>query len=499
MGKETVPPLHTRNLDVTAPMTKASFPSSEPRSGRGSLRLGALTALVIGSMIGGGIFALPQNTAVSAAPGAMLIGWAITAFGMLALALVFHVLAERRPDLEDGIYAYARAGFGHYVGFLSAWGYWISAWVGTTSYLVLLLSTLGYFFPVFNGGNTAWAVGMASALLWFTHAIVSRGIKTAAFLNEIATVAKIVPLILFIVMAALAFRMDIFSADIWGFSSPQLGSVMDQVKGMMLVTVWVFIGIEGASVCSARAEKKSDVGKATVIGFLGVLVLLVMINVLSMGILSRAELAGLEDPSMAYVLEQAMGPWGAVIINVGLVISLLGAMLSWMVLCAEVLFSAAADGSAPAYFRKENSQGMPSHSLLISNILIQSFLIVTLYSEATYLNLMSLGTSMILVPYLLSAAFAFKVSLREGSPRQKRHLVISGIAILYSLWLIYAAGIQYFLLSSLLYAPGVFVYIKAQKENGKRLFTPAEAFLFALLAFCAVFAGFALYAGHIHL
>ena len=166
----------------------------------------------------------------------MLIGWTITAFGMLALALVFHILAERRPDLEDGIYAYARAGFGHYVGFLSAWGYWISAWVGTTSYLVLLLSTLGYFFPVFAGGNTVWAIVAASTLLWSTHAVVSRGIKTAAFLNEIATVAKIIPLVLFIVMTVLAFRMDVFSADIWGKTSLELGDIMNQVKSMMLVT-----------------------------------------------------------------------------------------------------------------------------------------------------------------------------------------------------------------------------------------------------------------------
>ena len=124
----------------------------------GKLRLGALVALVVGSMIGGGIFSLPQNMAASADVGAVLIGWAITAVGMLTLAFVFQTLANRKPDLDGGVYAYAKAGFGDYMGFSSAWGYWISAWLGNVGYFVLLFSTLGYFFPVFGEGNTVAAV-----------------------------------------------------------------------------------------------------------------------------------------------------------------------------------------------------------------------------------------------------------------------------------------------------------------------------------------------------
>ena len=110
------------------------------------LRLNALIALVVGSMIGGGIFSLPQNIAEHAAGGAVLIGWAITAVGMLALAFVFQTLANRKPELDSGVYAYAKAGFGDYMGFSSAWGYWISAWMGNVGYFVLLFSTLGYSF-----------------------------------------------------------------------------------------------------------------------------------------------------------------------------------------------------------------------------------------------------------------------------------------------------------------------------------------------------------------
>jgi arginine:ornithine antiporter / lysine permease len=213
-------------------------------------------------MVGGGIFSLPQNIAASASAGATLIGWLITGVGMLTLAFVFQTLANRKPQLDGGVYVYAKAGFGDYMGFSSAWGYWISAWIGNVSYMVLLFSTLGYFFPVFGEGNTLPAIICASVLLWLLHFLVLRGIKEAAFINTVTTIAKMVPLALFIVIAAIAFKMDVFTGDFWGEGNTELGSVMDQVRNMMLVTVWVFIGIEGASIFSARAEKRSDVGKA---------------------------------------------------------------------------------------------------------------------------------------------------------------------------------------------------------------------------------------------
>ncbi|POH38783.1 arginine-ornithine antiporter, partial [Pseudomonas fluorescens] len=331
------------------------------------LRLSALIALVVGSMIGGGIFSLPQNMAARAEVGAILIGWAITAIGMLTLAFVFQTLANRKPELDSGVYAYAKAGFGDYMGFSSAWGYWISAWMGNVGYFVLLFSTLGYFFPAFGQGNTPLAIGCASLLLWAVHFLVMRGIKEAAFINQVTTVAKIVPLLMFIVIAAVAFKADIFTRDIWGMGNPQMGSVVEQVRHMMLVTVFVFIGIEGASVYSARAQKRSDVGRATVIGFVGVLALLVLVNVLSLGIMSQPELAQLQNPSLAGVLEHVVGPWGAVLISIGLAVSLLGALLSWALLCAEILYATAQDKTMPAFLKKENANQVPVNALWLTN------------------------------------------------------------------------------------------------------------------------------------
>ena len=470
----------------------------------GKLRLGALVALVVGSMIGGGIFSLPQNMAASADVGAILIGWAITAVGMLTLAFVFQTLANRKPDLDGGVYAYAKAGFGDYMGFSSAWGYWISAWLGNVGYFVLLFSTLGYFFPIFGEGNTPAAIIGASILLWAVHFLVLRGIKEAAFINLLTTIAKVVPLVLFILIAFFAFKLDIFTSDIWGVKNPDLGSVMNQVRNMMLVTVWVFIGIEGASIFSSRAEKRSDVGKATVIGFIIVLLLLVLVNVLSLGIMTQPELAKLQNPSMAAVLEHVVGHWGAVLISVGLIISLLGALLSWVLLCAEIMFAAAKDHTMPAFLKKENENHVPVNALWLTNAMVQLFLIITLFSASTYLSLIYLATSMILVPYLWSAAYGFLLAVRAETyenalAERKKDLIIGGIALIYAIWLIYAGGLKYLLLSALLYAPGAILFAKAKRESGQPVFTNIEKVIFAAVVIGALVAAYGLYDGFLTL
>jgi arginine:ornithine antiporter/lysine permease len=455
-------------------------------------------------MIGGGIFSLPQNMAASADVGAVLIGWVITAIGMLTLAFVFQTLANRKPDLDGGVYAYAKAGFGDYMGFSSAWGYWISAWLGNVGYFVLLFSTLGYFFPIFGEGNTPAAVIGASVLLWAVHFLVLRGIKEAAFINLVTTVAKVVPLVLFVLIAVFAFKLDIFTADIWGVKNPDLGSVMNQVRNMMLVTVWVFIGIEGASIFSSRAEKRSDVGKATVIGFITVLLFLMLVNVLSLGIMTQPELAKLQNPSMAAVLEHVVGHWGAVLISVGLIISLLGALLSWVLLCAEIMFAAAKDHTMPEFLRKENANHVPVNALWLTNAMVQVFLVITLFSASTYLSLIYLATSMILVPYLWSAAYALLLAVRgetyENALRErKKDLFIGAVALIYAIWLLYAGGTKYLLLSALLYAPGAILFAKAKHELGKPIFTNVEKLIFAAVVVGALVAAYGLYAGFLTL
>lgn len=459
----------------------------------GGLSLLALLALVVGSMIGGGIFSLPQNIAAAAAAGPTIIGWIITGIGMICLALVYQFLAARKPDLNDGIYAYARAGFGDYMGFNSAWGYWLSALIGDVGYLVLIFSTVGKFFPVFEGGNTIPALICSSLLLWGIHFMILRGVQTAALVNLITTIAKIVPLFVFIALCLIGFKFDLFAVDFWGTNSG-LGSVLEQTKNMMMVTVWVFIGIEGASVYSTRANKRSDVGKATVIGFLFVLAILIAVNLISLGIMQRAQIAELADVSTADVLATAVGPWGAWFISIGVILSVLGALLSWILLCGETMQVPASDGTMPQALGRLNKNGAPANALWVTNILTQLILIGSFFSEDIYLAMATLAAALILIPYLLSALYALLITVRgEGydhEPRARtRDLLISIVATAYGIWLLVAAGASNLALTALLYLPGVFVYIWAKRERGERKYFKAyEWAIVAIFALVAVYA-----------
>ena len=467
------------------------------------LTLLPLIGLVVGSMIGGGVFNLPSDMSAHASPGAIMIGWAITGVGMLMLAFVYQGLATRKPELNSGPYAYARAGFGPYIGFQSAWGYWVSAWLGNVSYAVAIFSSLAFFFPVFGKGNNLQSVIGASVALWGLHFIVMKGIRQAAFVNMVTTAAKLVPIMAFVLIAVVAFNFDKFTFNFWGAAAPGaegLGAITHQVRSTMIVTLWVFIGIEGASVYSARAAKRSDVGAATIIGFLGALTIYVLVSLVSTGILSQKELAGLPVPSMAGVLESLVGKWGAALISLGLVVSVGGAFLSWTMLCAEIPFAAAKDGSFPRWFAKENAAGAPANSLWITNGLVQVFLIVTLVANSSYQFLYTIASVAILPPYVFSGAYALKLAITgegygAGSSGRARDLLVGLVATLYGLWLCYAAKLSELMLATLLFAPATIIYVIARRERRERLFTLPEAMIAAAIWAVALIAVYRLVTG----
>ncbi|MGK6317562.1 basic amino acid/polyamine antiporter [Neorhizobium sp. DT-125] len=466
----------------------------------GKFSLWTLTGMVVGSMVGAGIFSLPQAFGRATGPFGAVIAWAIAGFGMLMLAFVFQSLSARRPDLDAGIYAYAKAGFGNYPGFLSALGYWSAALLGNVSYFVLIKSTLGLFFPVFGDGNTVLAVATSSILLWCMHFLILRGIRQAAFINTIVTVAKIIPILLFVVLVAFGFKADLFSMDFWGGSEVAFGDIAGQVRATMLVTVFVFVGIEGASVYSRYARNRADIGIATLVGFLGVLALMVLVTLLSYGALSRPELAALRNPSMAGVLEAVVGHWGAVFVSAGLVVSVAGAYLSWVLLAAEILYSASKYGTMPRFLAHENGNGVPSRALWLTNTVVQLFLILTLFTQYAFQLALELTSSMILIPYFLVAAYGLKLALGgdtyDRDPAGRRgDLLRTAVAVIYTAGLIYAAGAQHLLLTTVIYGPGTILYLMARREQGKSAFTPAELWLFLIAATGACIAVYLLATG----
>jgi arginine:ornithine antiporter / lysine permease len=328
------------------------------------------------------------------------------------------------------------------------------------------------------------------------------GVRQAAVANIAITIAKLAPIFIFIVALLVAFNLPAFSFDFWGASTPTLGSILDQVKSTMLVTLWVFIGIEGASVESGRAESRADIGKATLLGYLTALAAYVLVSLLSFGVMSQGELAGLPTAaSMANVLDKAVGPWGSVLIRLGLVVSVVGAFLSWTLFAAEIPYRAARGGVMPDVFATENAKGSPAGALWITNILVQAFLLLTLYSNATYLALFYISATAILVPYVLSGAYALKLAFTEsGKTRTGLSdglLVVGLIATVYGIWLVYAAGPQYLMMAALLYAPGILFYWRARNARGETAFKPFEAVVAILLVITAGAAAYLMWTGQI--
>lgn len=500
-------------------------------SREGKLNAIALTALVVGSMIGAGIFSLPATFARASGGLGAIIAWAIAGVGMLMLAFVFQNLARRKSELDSGIYAYASAGFGNYLGFVSAFGFWAGTCIGNVSYFILIKSTLGSFFPVFGDGNTLAAIAASSVLLWMFHFLVLQGVQQATVINTIATIAKIIPIVVFVGVLIVAFDRNLFMMNFWGNAIPATsadlahaddygrighaavevaqagnadGSLFDQVRATMLVTVFVFLGIEGASIYSRYAANRRDVGVATVLGFVGVLCLLMLITLLSYGVMLRADLAELRQPSMAGVLEAIVGRWGAIFISVGLLISVLGAYLSWTLLAAEVLFSAAHDKAMPKFLSRENVHKVPAAALWLTTLLVQIFLILTLFTEYAFTLALELTSSLTLIPYLLVAAYALKLAktgktylLAEGG--RTKDLAIAVLATAYAMLMLYAGGLKYLLLSAVIYAPGTLLYIQARREQGLPSFNGAERLIFLATVFGGLVAVYGLASGWITL
>ncbi|CAM4133974.1 basic amino acid/polyamine antiporter [Psychrobacter arenosus] len=432
-----------------------------------------LTAIVFSSMVGAGIFSLPQNMAEVAGVNAILTAWVITGIGILFLAGCFLHLSRLKPELDGGIYTYARQGFGDLAGFFSAWGYWLCATIGVVGYLVVAFAALGSFVDtpnqvIFGEGNTVWAFIGESIILWSVHYLVLRGVKQAAFINLIATLAKSLPLLAFIVFAYYAFDLPTFNADRAGttLATP----FIEQVKGTMLITLWVFTGIEGAVVLSGRAKRRADIGRATYIGVICALVLYIAITLLSLGVMSRVDVAGLTNPSMAGLMAQMIGPVGKWVISLGLIVSVLASYLSWILYSAEVPYTAAQYHAFPRIFAKKNAQDTPYTSLILTSLTVQFCLLMILWTGKGYTTLVLISTSMILIPYFLVGAYLVKVAFREKTGWGIKAVGLG--ASVYGIWLIYAAGLDNLLLSLLLYIPGLAIYYYSRYQQRKLSATP---------------------------
>lgn len=439
-----------------------------------------LIGMVISSCIGSGVFAITGQLAGVASPGAVLIAWLIVGVGFLALAFSLNNLTEKRSDLH-GIFSYADAGWGPLAGFISGWGYWLSAWLGNVAFATMMMSTIGYFYPAFLPGNTIPCIIIASIVMWALTYLVIRGVESAAFLNAIVMVCKVAAIAVTLIFGIFLFNAGIFTADFWGNvydnavaagqygpDAAPLGSVGTQIFNCMIIMMWCFVGIEGASVVSSRAARKTDVGKATLIGSICLMLIYVGASVLPYGYMSSAEVAALDYPALVYVFSSMAPGWGGPFISIAIIISILGSWLSFTILPAETTSEMADYKLLPASWGKLNSHNAPSMSLLIVGACTQAFLIVLLFSADAYDFAFSMCTVAIVITWAFAAAYQAKWGVQNKNGVQA---AIGFVAVAFQVIGVLFNGWSFLLLTCVGYIPGFFIYVKARKDYGNAITT----------------------------
>lgn len=460
-----------------------------PAPGDRKLGFWALTAIVIGMVVGTGLYNIPQNMAAGAGPLGVAIAWLVTAVGMMFLVGTFKILADRRPELNAGIYQYTKEGFGRYAGFNIAWGYWLCTAFANIAYAVMLNDSVGAFIPAML--DYGWpSLLFGTVLIWGMFFIVARGIQTAKVINNLMAVLKVSSIVLVVVLLCLNVKYGTFSLNLLsrGLDGETLAG---QVRSTMLVTLWCFIGIEGAVMMSARAKRPRDVGRASVAGFFLAWLLYVLVSMLCYGVMGRAELAGLENPSVAYVLRAVCGGWAYWFVIISVIVALLGGWLAWTMVCAQVPYQAAVVGIFPRSFMRLNRNGMPAFGLVVSSLAMQAFLIMVLTADDVYMAALNISSMMVLPAYLMSGVYLFKITTVPGPLRRgwKGNIavarVIGALCTLYCLWLIYAGGLGLFAFTSLFYLAGTGFYLKSRRERPDaswRAATPSDVVCVLLIA-----------------
>jgi arginine:ornithine antiporter/lysine permease len=462
----------------------------------GKLGLWILTAMVVGNMVGSGIFMLPNSLANAASPAGVLMAWLVTGFGVLMLAMVFGSLAIRKPELTGGPQAYAQALFprgsviSDLAGYVVAWGYWVANWAGNVAIITTFASYLSTFFPILESpavwlhfGRYQLTVGhgltflVCTALLWGVHFLILRGIEGAGIANFVATAAKVLGFVFFIVVTLFAFQ----KANLLPFVATRTADdgasvgLFGQVNNAAVATLWAFIGVESAVVLSSRARKSGHVKLATLLGLLIAVVIYLGITFLTMGALPQQQLMHTNKP-LVDALSHVIGNGGSYIMAALALITLAGSTIGWILLSAEVPYQSARNHIFPKWFRGTNRRGAPTTSLWITNLMSQVLIFSTIsQSMAGAFNfVMTLATLSYLVPYAVAALYHLVLVVRgETYSGNLRTRVLDGvmsvIAVLYALWVIKAgtADMKTFLLGAALLAVGLvfFPLVRADRPN----------------------------------
>lgn len=431
------------------------------------LGLASATAIVVGNIIGSGIFMSPASLARASNPTTSLIAWVITAIGSLLIALSFANLGSKMPR-TGGPIVYTRAAFGDFAGFLIAWTYWIGAWVGNAAIITAFMSYFTYFVPKANTPILAFLI--TSVVLWFFTIINILGVKNAGIIGIVTTVLKVAALLVFIVIAAV------------NFDPKYLHTVAsDQVAGMgtlpaaIAVALWAFVGLESATVPAGEIKNPEvNIRKSTIYGTLLAAVIYILISVVAMGALDQATLAKSDAPLADIINAATGGSWGGTFIAFGAVISTLGATSGWILTTARSAYGASEDKLFPKAFGKIHPKfKTPAASLIISGIVANILLVMNYVgSLKSAFDFMILLATLAFLPSYSFAAAAEIVLLVKHSKEFNiwNFLKNSFIALLtfaYSIYAIYGTGAEVVMYGFILMLIGIPVYLYMMLQNNK--------------------------------
>lgn len=334
----------------------------------------------------------------------------------------------------------------------------------------------GVFSDPATGNPAVVGVVVVSLVLWGITFLVIRGVESAAAFNAIVMVIKIASILLFIAFSCFAFNAGVFTADFWGTAARnatiiaangvELGSVVNQVTQCILIMMWVFIGVEGASVMSGRAKRKSEVGSATIIGLIVLLTLYIGASVIPYGVVDYADLVAAPKPATISVFEQLAPGWGGAFISWAIIISVCGSWLSFTMLPAEVSSMMADHGLLPRSWGEVNAKGAPQMALIIVGALTEAFIIIATFAADAYTFAISMCTVTIVVTWAYAAAYQVKFSRERGEMGQ---VLIGVLALVFQVVGVLFTGWGFLLLACLGYIPGFLFYRKALSESGQTM------------------------------
>lgn len=420
-------------------------------------KIGLITAtsLVVGNMIGAGIFLIPSSLAGFGSIS--LLGWMFSAIGALILARIFSNLSKIIANKSGGPYAYSRAGFGDFIGFLVAWGYWISVWVSNAGVTIAIIGALSFFFPALET-NPVMAVGFGLGMIWFLTWINSRGIRTSGRVQVITTVLKLMPLI-FVILVGLFFF------DFENFPAFNLTSENDlaTIPVVAAITLYAFLGVECATIPAENVDNPAkNVPRATMYGTILVSLVYVLGTIILFGILPVDILKDSPAP-FAEAGEIIGGKVSGYFVAAGAAISGIGALNGWILISGQLPMATARDHMFPRIFKKENKQGAPYLGLIIGSLLTTAIILMNytagLVEQFTFIvNLTVLAA---LIPYLFVAA-AYIIILIERKLHLNSYIktfVLGGLGFAYSLWAIFGTGPDTVFYGFLLLISGIPFYV----------------------------------------